>query len=235
MRILISLFALSLAESFISGCGKKKVPEASFTLERYKYTTGETIKLVNTSQNAEGYIWAFPNGTSSFEKNPEYHIGPGTREWTETIQLVAHDKKNRRQNMASQTYTLNIASQPDEFFKLDSINKKPFTKFVADLANGLSSYRFLEQSENPLLQGRILLKGPLPSPGVYPVDNVSITVEATDAGYTGKMRYTSNAQWGGVIELQNDVNNRIRMIIKDLRLYEPSTQKEVLFSAQLTY
>lgn len=235
MRTLISLFALSMAVLFSSGCGKKKTPEAAFTLERYEYTTGETIKLVNTSQNAEGYIWTFPNGTTSFEKNPEYHIDPGTREWTETIQLVAHDKKNKRQNMASQTYTLNIASEPDEFFKLDSVNKKPFTKFVADLGGGLSSYRFIEQGNSELFQGRILIKGALPPAGSYVIDNINITVEMSDIGYKGKMRYATKAEWGGTIQLANDVNSRMRMTMNNLRLYEASTQKEVRFSASLVF
>lgn len=98
-KYLIPLFGLSL----LLGCAK---PLANFSTEQLSKTIPATIKLENTSKNAEGYLWEFGDGNVSEEMTPTHtYVESGKY----TITLVA--TKGNKKAIAKQIINVGTATK----------------------------------------------------------------------------------------------------------------------------
>lgn len=238
MKCLTSVLLLFL----FSSCSK--TPKAVFTIEDQLYVfprqfcyTGQTIRMSNTSEDAENYKWEFPDGSVSYEKNPSYRISESSRARTESITLTVSNRRKEKAHSISHDYVLFIANQTTDFYSVDTFMRKALLKFIFS-SPSLCSIRFVE-SGNPdwgrAVEGRVLFKGSFPQPGEYLIANGSVSVEVTTQGYYSSFPYTSKASLGGSVKFGLTPDNKLRMTYDKVRVSNVSSTKEILTSADLVY
>ena len=65
-----TLFLLLLIAITICTC--RKPPVASFTTNLSEYIAGDTVHLINTSQNGYSYEWTMPDGNKVTTTNADF-------------------------------------------------------------------------------------------------------------------------------------------------------------------
>lgn len=93
---LIKLFISLIVITLLSSCQKQ--PLASFTISNNNITVGDTVSFVNTSTDANSYIWNFGDGSKSTDANPTHVY---TQQGSYIVSLTASDKANTKQDVAT--------------------------------------------------------------------------------------------------------------------------------------
>jgi hypothetical protein len=249
MRLLTGML-LFFFGLLLTNCAKN--PEAVFTIEGSVlpggyYFTGQTIRMINISKDAENYKWVFPDGSVSHEKSPSYTISEVSRERNEQISLTVGTKRNKKLKTTYQTYGVYISSQPSDFFSLDTMTRKPYIKFIYPyyplypFLPDFYSFRFLEEKLDAKFEGRVLFRGVFPQLGEYLIADGAVSVEMATLGYTGPgydgigMAYRSYPSAGGSVKISLTSNNRLRVTFNQVKLTHIVTNKTFFASADLIY
>lgn len=110
----ITILSSSLALLTMMSCQKE--PIASFILEDTLVNIEDTVMFINTSVDADTYLWDFGDGHKSIETSP-IHIY--TEKGIYTISLIAFSKNEKAQNIAQKTIT--VYDPSSYFIGTDSI------------------------------------------------------------------------------------------------------------------
>ncbi|MCE3227983.1 MAG: hypothetical protein K0S32_2534 [Bacteroidetes bacterium] len=104
---LLSLCAFSSALIFVN-CNKQ--PVADFTMDKEEYTSGETVKCTNKSQDGKTYKWTFPDGQTSTAKNVDYTLPASTPAGSYPVKLEAFSNKQKKISEISKSFTVKAAT-----------------------------------------------------------------------------------------------------------------------------
>jgi len=90
-----------MAILILMGCSKK--PKASFTIQQTgQGRTNQIVNLINTSTDADHYLWDMGDGITSTSTSPTSAHSTGTY----TITLTAYSKDSKKTDVASETITV---------------------------------------------------------------------------------------------------------------------------------
>jgi PKD repeat protein len=85
-------------------CGCQKEPKAAFSTDKEVYRKGETMQMINSSENAFTYKWTLSNSISEFDsKEPQI---PAKDAGLCEITLTAFSRNGGRTNKATKTVTI---------------------------------------------------------------------------------------------------------------------------------
>ena len=116
MKKVIKALFTAIAVLSISSC--QKTPVAGFTTDKTEYVAGETIKLINTSTDAETFKWTFPDGTTGTVANYDLITEDTDPAATLTIKLEAFSKNGKKTSETTKTVTLKAATGNVTFWQM---------------------------------------------------------------------------------------------------------------------
>lgn len=97
-----------------SSCQKQ--PQADFTTDKTTYVAGETVKLTNTSIDADHYKWTMPDGQTSTSADVDYTTNVNSAAGTLNFKLEAFSKNGNKTDEASRSVTLQAATGDVTFY-----------------------------------------------------------------------------------------------------------------------
>lgn len=110
LLLTLVLLNMSCSKELLNNCDSKSgallLPKSSFSIVK----NGQTITLINNSENAESYEWDFDNGIKSNEKSPSEITYNANR--TYTIKLTAKRCGGEKTNVSSKTVTIDCPEIP---------------------------------------------------------------------------------------------------------------------------
>jgi PKD repeat protein len=108
------LFMILLVTVF-AGCTKR--PTAQITSDKKVVTTGENINFINTSEDADSYLWDFGDGTTSNVSNPvKNYSTPGLY----TVKFTAFGKDQKKTSEA--LLFVSVSKKPVNTYFVGSYN-----------------------------------------------------------------------------------------------------------------
>jgi hypothetical protein len=116
MKKVIKALFTAIAVLSISSC--QKTPVAGFTTDKTEYVAGETIKLTNTSTDAETFKWTFPDGTTGTVANYDLVTNDTDPAATLTFKLEAFSKNGKKTSETTKTVTLKAATGNVTFWQM---------------------------------------------------------------------------------------------------------------------
>jgi hypothetical protein len=123
MRTIILLLTSIL---LFSSCQKQ--PIATITTDKTEYTAGETIHLINTTDNADSYLWTTSDGKTYTTKNLDYTTDIHEHSGIRTFKLEVFSKNKKKTSSAIKTITVKQGILPTDFYKTDTFSYIPTVK-----------------------------------------------------------------------------------------------------------
>ncbi|MBL7930760.1 MAG: hypothetical protein JNL60_02605 [Bacteroidia bacterium] len=221
-----------------------KAPEADFSIDANFhhpghgpiYFMGQPIVIQDNSVDGKKYTWEFPDGTVSHDKNPSYLIPINPRiSKEETITLIVSRGKAKASKV-SRTFRPFIPAQEGDYFSIGNFkNNKPLLKGIYAIEDGQFSFRFTEENYPAKLEGRVLFKDQIPTPGEYSISEGSVKVQVSTTGYYGNMPCKSKPEWGGKVSVSRIDGRRLKIKFTEIRVYDEIGKTETLASGDLIY
>jgi hypothetical protein len=101
ISITLKILLLVIITTVLNSCLKPSPLKADFDSDRYQFTGGETMKLINKSTGASRYVWSFPDGSTSTEKNPSYTFPEKVPGNVSNITLTAYSRGDKRNDQVT--------------------------------------------------------------------------------------------------------------------------------------
>jgi len=143
MKIKPLLLATSLVAITFTSCQKQ--PEATFATDKSEYVAGETVKLSNTSADANSYKWTMPDGQIAKSIDVTYKIDEKQKDGTLTFKLEAFSKNAKKDDETTKTVKIKVAKGNAVFWQRTGSG---FDVTVVEL-NGITSNITVDSPSTP--------------------------------------------------------------------------------------